>query len=107
MTEPAGEREPEAQASDGAPAPFGPPLPLQPSWPERAFQRIQGYFLDFDPTFLSALAPLVLRELETSRSEEGGRTVETRRFAAYAFELEDVEVRDYVAAPTIKAPIAV
>jgi hypothetical protein len=33
---------------------------VHPSLPERAAARVRGYFLDFDPTFWSALAPLVL-----------------------------------------------
>ena len=48
---------------------------------------------------------------EAAGRREGGRPARGRGLGpclhADAFELEDVEVRDYVAAPTIKAPIAV
>lgn len=44
-----------------APPPPPPaPRPARPDIVERAYARVRGYFLDFDPSFWSALAPLVL-----------------------------------------------
>ncbi|EYF04913.1 tetratricopeptide repeat protein [Chondromyces apiculatus] len=48
-----------AQPGQPPPGPL-PPVPLAPSLPERVFMAVRGYFLDVDPTFLSALAPLAL-----------------------------------------------
>ncbi|AUX20497.1 hypothetical protein SOCEGT47_009690 [Sorangium cellulosum] len=65
---PAGEQAAPEPVGPGAPlAPAAPPLserpppvPLEPSRLQRAAGRVRDYFLAFDPTFWSALAPLAL-----------------------------------------------
>ena len=53
-------RQPGAPPDEPPPPPPLPPLPVRPSFLERSYARARGYFLDFDPTFWSAFAPLVL-----------------------------------------------